>query len=120
MLSKTQRRIWMIAWNMWLNRNNTLHKEKLSIHPANIKNLNREIEFEFEQGIQELPTNQQYLFKSSKEELIAKPTHNKLKWIYTVWSARELINESYLYKEQEHTRNEATIHKYERWKKSIT
>ena len=45
-LSKTQRKIWMIAWNMWLHRNSILHEENHSIHPNEVKSLDEVIVYE--------------------------------------------------------------------------
>ena len=42
-LSKTQRRIWQIAWALWEHRNKFLHDRNKSFHPKEIKNLQEEI-----------------------------------------------------------------------------
>ena len=96
LLSKTQRRIWMIAWNMWMNRNTTLHKAKKSIHPNDITSLHKEIEYELSLGSDTLPTTYHHLFNFTPDDMKAKPNDIKLIWLYSVWSTRELIDDNYL------------------------
>ena len=42
-LSKTQQKIWLIAWHMWEHRNEALHKTNQSFHPTVIQSLKDEI-----------------------------------------------------------------------------
>ena len=116
--SKTQRRIWRIAWSTWRHRNNYLHEDNKSMHTQDTIGLEQEIIKEWNLGTQQLPQQNHYLFSGTMEDLKEKSTKHKLTWIYTVWTAREIINPTYL-EEQTNSMNEATIYKYNRWKQRI-
>jgi hypothetical protein len=46
-ISRAQRRIWMIAWNMWSHRNNFLHNDRKTIHLFEMAELDDEIRSEW-------------------------------------------------------------------------
>ena len=56
LLSKVQRRIWQIAWDIWEHRNKFLHKTNHSYHPTEIKAINQEIIQEWTRNLDKIPS----------------------------------------------------------------
>ena len=96
LLSKTQRRIWLIAWRLWTDRNTHLHDSRHSIHPQQEDHLHDEIAFEYYKGTDELPPEYQPMFKTPLQAILKRSIHNKVSWIFGVWAAREAAQPAYL------------------------
>ena len=118
LLSKVQRRIWKIAWALWEHRNNFLHDRNKSFHPQEIKDVVNEITFEKQKGLDTLSNKFHTLFSKSLQQLLDQLHINKLNWLVTVWTARELVNPAYLY-ENTSAVDPLTRHWYLKWKQSL-
>ena len=118
LLSKVQRRIWKVAWSLWAHRNNFLHDRNKSFHPQEIKDIVKEITFEKNKGLSTLSNKFDTLFSKSLQQILEQSHINKLHWLVTVWTARELVNPAYLY---ENTANAdpLTRQRYFKWKESL-
>ena len=88
-MTRLQRRIWEIAWQMWRHRNEFLHNDGTTIHFQETAAMNREIRNEYEIGGNDLPAKYQYLFHGDVEELIQRSIHLKQDWLRSVWVARD-------------------------------
>ena len=118
-ISKTQRRIWKIAWYMWENRNKFLHETQHSIHPQEILLLDNEIQFELQKGPQDLPTIYKPLFEQTLDEHKSKQPRQKLHWLYNIWSVREQYNPAYFLLEGYQYPNNNARFKYVKWKETL-
>ena len=96
LLSKVQRRIWHIAWEMWSQRNDHLHGDSSSTPVVEQRAINTEIATEWETGAAMLPVRHQHLFQGTLQQCLQKSYHNKRTWLASVWSAREMIDVNYL------------------------
>ena len=94
-LSKTQRKIWQIAWEMWQHRNEVLHKNNQSIHPTVREALTAEITQQWEEGLSTLPERYSNLFQGSLETKLRLDAFHQRAWLHSVWSARHRINSIY-------------------------
>jgi hypothetical protein len=112
-ISRVQRRIWMIAWNLWEHRNRFLHNEGRTIHSFETKALDKEIQSEWETGLGQLDPSYNYLFNGNLHTCLNDTIHKKLMWIISVWSARD--NDITIGPPR--TRNTIVINLYDRWKK---
>ena len=120
LLSKAQRRIWQIAWNMWLSRNSHLHNQKMSIHPQEELYLNQEITYEWNLGIRTLPEHHQHYFKGQLKCLIKQKQTTKINWLFGIWAARETINAAHLLLNPHEHSNVALREKYLKWKQKVS
>ena len=88
-MTKLQRRIWEIAWQMWRHRNDFLHNDGTTIHFQESAATNREIRKEYDITGNGLPASYQYLFQGDIETLINCSIHTKQDWLRSVWVARD-------------------------------
>ena len=119
-MSKAQRRIWKIAWQMWLERNSHLHNVKCSVHPQEEINLNREISHEWSLGISALDEQYRNYFNGQLEQLLQKRQTNKINWLFGIWAARETVNGAHLITNTHEFSNAALRNKYLKWKSKVT
>ena len=118
-LMKVQRRIWMIAWTIWTNRNTYLHKNRQSIHPQEEAQLNEEITYEHTKGQAGLTTSHKAFFNQPIETILAKTLPNKINWLYGIWAAREMKNPAYLSERSINNPNPTLRFRYVKWKEKI-
>ena len=118
LLSKTQRRIWKIAWEAWEHRNNFLHDQNKSFHPKEINDIKLEIEFEWRKGLDKLSNKYTTLFSKPWKHILELSHINKLNWLVTVWTARELYNPVYLF-ENTASADLLTRQRYLKWKELL-
>jgi hypothetical protein len=88
-ISRFQKRIWEIPWQLWQHRNEFLHNDGTTIHFQEIAAVNREIRTEYLQRGQGLPDHYQYLFHGQLDELLSQNIFHKQEWLKSVWAARE-------------------------------
>jgi hypothetical protein len=112
-ISRVQRKIWMIAWEMWDHRNMFLHNKGASIHAYEMQALEGEINNEWNTGLDQLPQNYSHLFSGTVQDRMLDTVNNKLMWLISVWSARD--NEIHVGPMRERNSTITTI--YDRWKK---
>ena len=118
LLSKTQRRIWQIAWSLWEHRNNFLHDRNKSFHPKEINDIKLEIKYEWSKGIDELSNKYSTLFSKPLQHILELSHIDKLNWLVTVWTARELYNSAYLF-ENTASVDPLTRQRYLKWKELL-
>jgi hypothetical protein len=112
-ISRVQRKIWMIAWEMWEHRNTKLHNDGTTIHIYETDALNHEINQEWTTGIDQLPPKYAHLFTGTKEDRLNENIHQKLMWLTSIWTARD--NEIHI--GQMRRRHPSIVTIYDRWKK---
>ena len=114
-LSKTQRKIWHIAWEMWQHRNNVLHDNNKSIHPTVRNSLITEITLQWQEGISTLPARYTNLFQGTLEAKLRADPAQQRAWLHSVWAARTQFNSTYF--ESTPTVCDQTLrHKFNQWK----
>jgi hypothetical protein len=111
-ISRAQRRIWLIAWNLWTHRNNHLHNEGKTIHSFEMTALHSEIRSEWETGIGQLSAIHDHLFTGQIAQRLDDTTRHKLMWLFSVWSARD--NDIHIGPPR--TRNNTMVILYNRWR----
>ena len=87
-ISRLQRKIWHIAWSMWLHRNNALHSDGTTIHQYETTMLDREIVQEWNRQ-HSLPSQYAHMFKGTLQQRLQSTTHQKQRWLASIWSAQE-------------------------------
>ena len=116
LLSKTQRKIWMIAWEMWTHRNEHLHTTCKSVHPEERPDIDSEIQQEWDNGTSSLPLHSRGLMQGSLEQTLQMSYSAKRQWLTTIWTARETLNPNYLKNNPSSSDMDTTRFRYERWK----
>jgi hypothetical protein len=86
-ISRVQRKIWMIAWEMWEHCNTNLHHNGTTIHLYKMDAINHEIDQEWNTGIDQLPPTYTYLFAGNKDDRINDKVRQKLMWLTSIWTA---------------------------------
>ena len=94
-MSKTQRKIWMIAWELWQDRNNCLHNKNKSTHPTVQNAMKSEITAQWAEGLSTLPARYSHLFQGTLEAKLKTDSYHQRIWLHTVWAARHRINSTY-------------------------
>ena len=88
-ISRFQKRIWEIPWQMWQHRNEFLHNDGRTIHFQEIAAINCSIRTEYNMSWNGLPESYQHLFRGDIENLIEQNIHIKQAWLMSVWVARD-------------------------------
>ena len=96
LLMQTQRKIWMIAWRLWTERNTHLHETRKSIHPQDEEHLNDEIAYEHNKGRDSLARGYQSMFNNPLETILSRTLTQKISWLFNIWAAREADYPAYL------------------------
>jgi hypothetical protein len=115
-ITKVQRRIWEIAWKMWLHRNDTLHNDGSTIHKHEMRALDIEIREEMTLGLDGLNNKYSFLFSGTLESKLTETMAQKRMWIMNVWAARDNNEEEYMGRQ----RDNSIISIYKRWRKRST
>jgi hypothetical protein len=79
------KKLWLISWDMWANRNGWIHNEKRVKEQQISKQLNEEIRTVRENGLANrfLPRLERAIFRQSLEELQQQTDYQKRVWIHT-------------------------------------
>ncbi len=101
-MATLQRRIWMIAWKLWSDRNHCLHETDQGIE---IQVINKILTEEYKSGLGTLPSQYAHLFRSTLATLSSHDRFIKQKWLASIWSARERHSDSQLYCDPESPHN---------------
>jgi hypothetical protein len=113
-ISRVQRRIWEIAWRMWLHRNEILHNNGQTIHAHETRALDDEIRLEMELGLDDLDNRYRHLFQTTVQEQLNKSMIHKRMWIMSVWAARDNNDDEV---QITRNRNKDILPIYNRWRK---
>ena len=116
MLSKAQRRIWQIAWDLWTQRNQHLHGEHHSIPDVEKQAINDEVTHEWNLDNSTLQARHQHLFWGTLDHRLQKSYHSKRVWLASVWSARETIDINHLANNPVQTNSTIRL-RYDQWKR---
>ncbi len=87
-MAKLQRKIWLIAWSMWEQRNEIHHNIHNSYHPHEVVAIGGEVIREFQDGLSHLPESLKHLFQGNIHSYLAWTTEMKLQWLISVRKAR--------------------------------
>ena len=109
-ISKAQRRIWLIAWKLWEQRNNVLHSNG-SIHQYEIELLQQEIQKEWDNQ-HSLTHQYRNLFRGTLQQKLETSIQQQKRWIVNVWAAQEKLGTI------REDRDENILNIFDRWKKS--
>ena len=113
-ISRFQRRIWEIPWEMWLHRNEYLHNDGTTIHFQETVAINNEIREEYVTRGGDLPVSYLYLFHHPLDTLLMQSIFSRKEWLMSVWVARDHHTP-----EHSRTRNAIAAAYYNRWKKQL-
>lgn len=112
-ITKVQRRIWEIAWKMWMHRNGALHNEGTTINRYEMRALDMEIREEMTLGMDGLDRKYSFLFQGSLDSKLEETMTQKRMWIMNVWAARDNTEHEY----EGRQRDEDIMNIYNRWKR---
>ena len=93
-ISRAQRKIWEVAWKMWMHRNDVLHNDGTTIHSHELISLDGEIIKELMTGLHNLSDRYAPLFKVNIQTKLKETFHMKRLWLTSVWTARDNHNVS--------------------------
>jgi hypothetical protein len=113
-ISRFQKRIWEIPWQLWQHRNEFLHNDGKTIHFKEAAAINNEIRKELNISGHGLPDKYQHLFQLSLEDRLKQPIEIKRDWLMSVWVARDHHSPT-----QVGQRNKIAEGFYLRWKKKF-
>ena len=88
-ISRFQKRIWWIPWQLWQHRNEFLRNDGKTIHFQETAAFNREIRREYMLTGQGLLRPYQHLFQGNVNNLINQSVFTKEEWLKSVWTARD-------------------------------
>ena len=115
-MAKVQNRVWMIAWKMWEQRNETLHSTGNLGQEHEHRSLNQAItRLWTRQNIpeEELTRN---LFRGSMEQKLKDSINNKRLWLSSVWSLQKHLSDNEV---RGNHRGGETLAFFEKWKARI-
>ena len=81
--SRLQRKIWLIAWALWKQRNDMLHTHGQTIHQYDSSLLNDEIRDEWNTA-RNLPQQYHHLFQGTLEAQLEGSIHHKRQWLTSI------------------------------------
>jgi hypothetical protein len=113
-ISRFQRRIWLIPWNLWQHRNGYLHNDGTTIHFHETVAIDQEITAEYETGRGALPSSYSPLFQHNLANLLHQSTATKKEWLISVWVARDNHTPGH-----QRQRNIIAVSVYNRWRKQL-
>ena len=83
------RRIWEIPWKQWVDRNDTLHRQKEGEHhKLKTERVDEYIRRTFDDGPAGLPALEQGMFRRGKAAVLALPAETKEAWMRSIEAAR--------------------------------
>ena len=86
---------WNIIYQLWMNRNHSLHKESQKQILHGLPLLKHAIELEYSTGIQSLPKVYRRYFCTPLPILLKKPSLYLKRWFLVIRSGRESLNPPY-------------------------
>ena len=93
-MSRVQRRIWEIAWALWMQRNEWLHEDNKSVHFAEASAIHSEIIKEY--GRQQwVPPRYEYLFQKTIQVRLEESRTQQQLWLASVWAAQRQVNSDF-------------------------
>ena len=87
------KKLWLISWDQWADRNMRLHDTPLAENLAGALSLDRLIQAEWTKGTDNMPTGLKNTFTDSVENILQQPSKAKKEWFTLVRSYREVIGE---------------------------
>ena len=108
-VSKTQRRIWQIAWKLWKQCNTVLYSNVTSIHQYETDLLDDEIHKEWSHR-HRLPSQYNHLFRGSLDTCLSNSVSQKCCLLASMWAEQEARLQ------ERDDRNAHIVNIFERWK----
>jgi ribonuclease HI len=93
-MAKVQRRIWEIAWELWMHRNNMLHDDNKSVHYEEASAIRREIRKEYRRQ-QWATQDHVYLFQTSVQDRLNDSITRQQLWLTSVWAAQRQVTSDF-------------------------
>ena len=88
------KKLWQIAWDLWDNRNEFLHKTNMAADLSGAVSLDKAIREECRLGSGGLPAVVQTTFPKDIDKLINAPLLQRKSWLVLVRAARELVHDT--------------------------
>ena len=89
---------------MWLHYNEVLYDNNNSIYPQELLNLDTEVQYKWnDKGLGNLPHTYQNKFTISIVALLQWSPATKFNWLFKIWAAREIQDNTYLSIQLHHT-----------------
>ena len=82
-------KLWDVAWDMWDDRNHTLHDTPMAMELSGGLSLNQAIRQELHIGIQSLPQRVQSVFPNDNDTILEAPSNVRKQWFVLVRATRE-------------------------------
>ena len=92
--SELIKKLWLISWDQWADRNMTLHGTPLAEDLSGAISLDRAIKAEWTKGTNHMPHRVKNTFTRSVENILKQPLEEKKHWFTLVRSYREMIGDS--------------------------
>ena len=85
------KKLWGIAWDLWQDRNERLHRSSIEAVLSGVATLDKAICEEYHLGNENLPQIVRDKFPDDIEEVLSKTLIQKKSWFVLVRAARELM-----------------------------
>ena len=83
-------------------------------------NLDEEVQYEWNKGLDQLPQTYHHKFTVSLEDLLQHNCTSKINWLFSIWAARETKDPTYLSTQIHRHSQPALKFKYVAWKTRIS
>jgi hypothetical protein len=109
-MSRFQKRLFHIVWEMWSHRNRILHDAGDKIHEDTLSSIDDDIRSEWERGLDDLPLRYAHLFSGSLAKNLQLIPNDKKRWLTSIWAARDKMNAGIKIWDR------ASVLNYDKWK----
>ena len=92
-VSELIKKLWLVSWDQWEDRNHTLHKSPLADDLSGALSLDRSICIEWAKGTTAMPQRVKQTFPPTVDKLLHEPLEKKKQWFTLVRSYKEMIGE---------------------------
>ena len=96
------RKLWETIWALWRYRNGLVHMETNTPLRKLTALLNITLLKELQYGLDGLPSQYAYLFKSKMSQVLTTSINQKKQWILTVWVARDTLTPQHISTQNRH------------------
>ena len=87
------KKMWDISWDIWQDRNDTLHSTPMAADLSGAASLDNAIMVECQLGSEGLPFAVRNIFPKDKKRLLQAPLVQRKSWLVLVRASRELIHD---------------------------
>jgi hypothetical protein len=91
-MSRFQKRLFQIVWDLWDHRNKLLHGAGDRMHPTSLRNIDEDIQSEWNRNLDTLPSRYANLFTGTIDKILNFQPNEKKRWLTSIWAARDKLN----------------------------